>query len=123
VLLVPAVLFLEVFGGHLLRAFGASYSENSVHLLQVLALASIPVTVVSIHFGVLRVTGRMRELLFIRTALTVAILVAAYLTVENTGINSVGWIYLAGYTIAALGIAIFRRHLWRGPDASPHLQK
>ncbi|MFW6057132.1 MAG: lipopolysaccharide biosynthesis protein [Chloroflexota bacterium] len=123
VLLAPAVLFLELFGGQLLRAFGASYSENSVGLLQVLALATIPVTVVRIHFGVLRVTGRMRELLYIRTALTVAILVAAYLTVEDTGINAVGWIYLVGYTIAALGIAVFRSHLWRGPDASPGPQK
>ncbi len=117
VLLVPAVLFLEIFGGQLMLAFGASYSENSVGLLRMLALASIPVTVVRIHFGVLRFTGRMRELLLIRSALTVAILVAAFLMVEGRGIEIIGWIYMAAYGVAALGIGLFRSHLWR--DSTP----
>ena len=113
VLLAPAVLFLEIFGGHLMRAFGASYSENSVGLLRLLALAAIPVTVVRIHFGVLRFTGRMRELLLIRSALTAVILVAAFLMVEGEGIEVIGWVYLAAYGVAALGIGLFRNHVWR----------
>lgn len=113
-LLVPAVLFMLLFGERILLAFGTSYSANSVGLLKILLFASLPLTVIRIHFGVLRVAGRMRELMAIRAMVTIVSVTAAYLLVPQHGIEAIGWVWLATYVVTAAAILVARSHLWRG---------
>jgi O-antigen/teichoic acid export membrane protein len=62
VLLLPAILFVWLLGSKMLLAFGGSYSERSIELLRILALAAIPITVERAYFAVLRIRGRLRKL-------------------------------------------------------------
>jgi O-antigen/teichoic acid export membrane protein len=115
-LLIPACLIIVLFGERMMLAFGASYSENSVGLLRVLVFATLPLAVIRIHFSVLRVSGRMREMMLIRVAITIVAIVAAYVLVPQRGIEIIGWIWLVAYTAAAGTIFLTRSHLWRHGD-------
>ncbi len=88
VLLLPAILFVWLLGGKMLLAFGGSYSERSIELLRILALAGIPITVERAYFAVLRIRGRLRELSLWRSLLTVVLIAASYALLPQMGLSS-----------------------------------
>jgi len=103
-LLVPAVIVLILVGKWLLLAFGQSYSLNALHLLWVLSLSSLPLALTHIYTGVLRVTGRTKELMAIWGFMALAVLLASYLIMPVTGIIGIGYAWLGAHTVVAIYI-------------------
>ncbi len=95
-----------------LLAFGGSYSERSIDLLRILALAGLPMTIERLYFTVLRIHGRLRELIVWRTLLTIVLLTACYLLIPAGGLNIIGWVWLVTHAAAAAAIIAFRSDLW-----------
>ncbi len=117
-LLVPACLLLVLAGEPLLRAFGSAYSERSLDLLRIFAVTSIPMSVERVHFSVLRVRGKLTEVLIWRTLLTVAVLAASWYYVRVAGLESIGWAYLVLHSLSAVLILTFRRQAWGRPSGA-----
>jgi len=59
VLLVPAIVFVFVFGRYVLMLFGAEYAENSFGVMVVLCVASLPYVVNAVYTAVKRVQGEV----------------------------------------------------------------
>jgi O-antigen/teichoic acid export membrane protein len=103
-LLVPAVIVLVLAGKWLLLAFGQSYSLYALHLLWVLSLSSLPLGLTRIYTGILRVRGRIKELMAIWGFIAVSVLLASYLIMPVTGIIGIGYAWLGAQTIVAVYI-------------------
>ena len=113
-LLVPAVLLLILVGKWLLLAFGQSYSANALHLLWILALSSLPLGINHIYTSVLRVRGRLKELIAIWGFIAIAALVVSYLVMPSTGIIGIGYAWLGINGVVAAYVLISSRQLGRG---------
>ena len=107
-LLVPAVIVLILVGKWLLLAFGQSYSLNALHLLWVLSLSSLPLALTHIYTGILRVTGRTKELMAIWGFIALAVLLASYLIMPVTGIIGIGYAWLGAQAVVAIYILVRR---------------
>jgi len=103
-LLIPAVIVLILVGKWVLLAFGQSYSPNALHLLWVLSVSSIPLALTHIYTGILRVTGRIKELVGIWGFIVLATLLISYLIMPVTGIIGIGYTWLGAQTIVAVYI-------------------
>jgi len=101
-LLVPAVIVLILVGKWVLLAFGQSYSANGLHLLWVLSLSSLPLALTYIYTGILRVTGRIKELMAIWGFIALSVLLASYLIMPVTGIIGIGYAWLGAQTVVAI---------------------
>jgi len=101
-LLVPAVIVLILAGKWVLLAFGQSYSANALHLLWVLSVSSLPLAINSIYFTILRVTGRIKELMAIWGFIVLATLLASYLIMPVTGIIGIGYAWLGAHAVVAI---------------------
>lgn len=101
-LLLPGVVLLVVAGKWLLLAFGPSYSANALPLLQILAVSSLPLAINYIYFTILRVTGRIKELIIIWGFIATAVLVVSYLVMPAIGIIGIGYIWLGAQTAVAI---------------------
>lgn len=108
-LLVPAAVLLAVAGRWLLLAFGPGYALNSLPLLWVLCLASLPFAVNRIYTGILWVTGRTGELITIWGLIATGVLVTSYLIVPLTGIIGIGYAWLGAQGVVAMYILAGRR--------------
>ena len=103
-LLVPAVIVLILVGKWLLLAFGQSYSLNALHLLWVLSLSSIPLALTHIYTSILRVTGRIKELMAIWGFIALVVILASYLIMPVTGIIGIGYAWLGAQAVVAIYI-------------------
>jgi len=101
-LLVPAVIVLVLVGKWVLLAFGQSYSLNALHLLWVLNVSSLPLAVTHIYSGILRVTGRIKELMAIWGFIVLVVLLGSYLIMPVTGIIGIGYAWLGAQAVAAI---------------------
>ena len=101
-LLVPAVIVLILAGKWVLLAFGQSYSANALHLLWVLSVSSLPLAINSIYFTILRVTGRIKELVAIWGFIVLATLLVSYLIMPVTGIIGIGYAWLGAHAVVAI---------------------
>lgn len=108
-LLVPAAILLAAAGKWLLLAFGHGYSLNALPLLWVLCLSSLPLGVNHIYTGILRVTGRITELIIIWGFIAVGVLVVSYLLLPLTGIIGIGYAWLGAQLIVAIYILAGRK--------------
>ena len=108
-LLMPAVILLILVGKWLLLAFGQSYSASALHLLQILALSSLPLAVNYIYTSILRVTGRIRELIVIVGSMTVTVLLVSGLIMSATGIIGIGYTWLGVQVAVAIYILSARK--------------
>ena len=115
-LLIPAIALLLLLGKWILLLFGASYSENTLTLLWILSLSSLFVGVNRVYATILRVQGKVRELVLISGFLTLAVLLGSYFTVPETGITSVGYSWIAAqgavsvYVLFALRSSYLAKH-------------
>jgi len=107
-LLVPAVIVLVLVGKWVLLAFGQSYSLNALHLLWVLSLSSLPLAVTHIYSGILRVTGRIKELMAIWGFVALVVVLVSYLIMPVTGIIGIGYAWLGAQTVAAIYVLVRR---------------
>jgi len=101
-LLVPSVIVLVLAGKWLLLAFGQSYSLNALYLLWVLSLSSLPLALTHIYTGILRVTGRIKELSGIWGFIVLATLLISYLIMPVCGIIGIGYAWLGAQTVVAI---------------------
>lgn len=101
-LLIPAVIVLILVGKWLLLAFGQSYSANALKLLWILAASSLPLGINHIYSGILRVTGRLKELVVIWGVIAIAVLLASFLLMPSTGIIGTGYIWLGTQVVVAI---------------------
>jgi O-antigen/teichoic acid export membrane protein len=113
-LLVPAVLLLILVGKWLLLAFGQSYSANALKLLWILSISSLPLGINYIYTSVLRVTGRLKELIAIWGFIAIAVLTVSYLVMPSTGIIGIGYAWLGINGVVAAYVLISSRQLGRG---------
>ena len=102
VLLVPAVVLCVLVGKWLLLLFGESYSVNALHLLQILAISSLPLSINYIYTGVLRVKDRLKELAVIWGFISVTVLLVSYLVIPATGITGIGYVWLGTNCVVAV---------------------
>ena len=108
-LLVPATILLAAAGKWLLLVFGHDYSLNALPLLWVLCLSSLPSGVNYIYTGILRVTGRITELIIIWGFIAIGALVISYLLLPLTGIIGIGYAWLGVQLIVAIYILAARK--------------
>ena len=108
-LLIPAIILVVLLGKWLLLAFGATYSANALMLVQVLALSGIFVGVNRVYFTILRVRGRIRELVAICGFITLAVLLGSYLITPTTGIIGVGYVWIAAQGLVSVYVAFTTR--------------
>jgi len=106
-LLIPAVIFLFLVGKWILLAFGTAYSVEGLHPLWVLGASSLPVAINQIYSSVLRVTGRLKELMVIWGLIAVVVLVASYLIMPHTGIIGIGYAWLGAQALFSAYVLIF----------------
>jgi len=105
-ILIPAIILLFLLGKWLLLLFGEGYSMNALTLLWILGISGIPVGVNSVYMSILRVTGRIRELVIISGFITITVLLASYLIAPTTGIVGIGYIWIAAQGIVTLYVLL-----------------
>ena len=110
-LLVPAVIMLILAGKWLLLAFGSSYSVNGLRLLWILSLSSLPLGITYIYASILRVEGRLKELIAIWGFIAVTVMVTSYLVMPSSGIIGIGYAWLGAHGISAIYCVLALR-LW-----------
>ena len=108
-LLIPAAILLAAVGKWLLLVFGHGYSLNALSLLWVLCLSSLPLGVNYIYTTILRVTGRITELIIIWAFIAISALVASYLILPLTGIIGIGYAWLGAQLIVAIYVLAGRK--------------
>jgi O-antigen/teichoic acid export membrane protein len=108
-ILVPGVILLLLAGKWLLLLFGESYSANALHLLWLMSLSSLPLSINSIYSTVLRVTGRLKELIIIWGLTAIGVLVGSYFIIPISGITGVGYALLGTYTLVTVYVLSTRR--------------
>jgi O-antigen/teichoic acid export membrane protein len=100
--LVPVVVVLLVAAKWLLLAFGEGYAANGLTLLWILMLASLPRGINFIYVSLLRVQGRLMELVIIRSFITVSVLALCFIMLPVHGIISIGYVWLAVQGVLAI---------------------
>jgi len=105
-LLIPAIILLLLVGKWLLLLFGESYSENALTLLRILVLSGIFVGVNSVYYTILRVGGRIRELVALSGFITLAVLVVSYFITPATGIIGVGYAWIGAQGLIAMYVTL-----------------
>jgi len=100
-LLVPAVIVLILLGKWLLLAFGQSYLLNALKLLWILSISSLPLAINYIYTNVLRVTGRIKELIAVWGFIALAVLLVSYLIMPITSIIGIGYAWLGAQAVVA----------------------
>jgi O-antigen/teichoic acid export membrane protein len=108
-LLIPAAILLAAVGKWLLLAFGHGYSMNALSLLWVFCLSSLPLGVNYIYTGILRVTGRITELIIIWSFIATGVLAVGRLLLPLTGIIGIGYAWLGVQLIVAVYILAGRK--------------
>ena len=108
-LLIPSTILLAAVGKWLLLVFGHGYSVNALPLLWVFCLSSLPFGVNYIYTGILRVSGRIMELIIIWGFIAIGVLVTSYLLLPLTGIIGIGYAWVGAQLIVAIYILVARK--------------
>jgi O-antigen/teichoic acid export membrane protein len=108
-ILVPALIVFCLTGKWLLLIFGQTYSLNSFHLFLILCLSSLPRVIIDIYSSVLRVTGRINELIIVWGVMAIAVLLGSYLVVPLIGIIGIGYVWLGTQAIIAVYVLLSRK--------------
>ncbi len=105
-LLVPAIALLVLLGKWLLLLFGEGYSSNGLTLLWILGSSSLFTGVNSIYYTILRVRGRIRELVAIHALIAITVLTASSLTMPELGIVGVGYAWIGAQAITSIYVLL-----------------
>ena len=114
-LLVPGILVIVFAGKWLLLIFGEGYASNAQTLLVVLATSSVFGAINNIYFTILRVRGRIRELVVLRAAIALITLVTIGLIVTpGSGIVVIGYVWIGTQALISAYILLAVRLRLRG---------
>ncbi len=105
-LLIPVMILLFLLGKWLLLLFGASYSANALILLRILVLSSIPFGVNSVYMSILRVRGRIKELVALYGFTALVTLLGSYFIAPTTGIVGVGYVWIGAQGVVSVYVLL-----------------
>jgi len=105
-LLLPTIILIFLLGDKLLLLFGQVYSDRATHLLWFLALASLPMSLNWIYFGVERVRKKIKNIVLITGFMAMATLGLSYLLLPHLGILGGGIALLSSQGIATFMILL-----------------
>jgi len=106
ILLVPAIALLVLLGKWLLLLFGESYSSNALTLLWILGFSSLFTGMNSIYYTVLRVRGRIGELLVIHALIAITVLVTSSLIMPTLGIVGIGYAWIGAQGLTSIYVML-----------------
>jgi len=109
VLLLPAAVVMILMAKYLLLLFGTEYSESAFRLLQVFALASIPVAVNHIYIASRNVLHKMSSVIISNLFMAVGALILSLILLPG-GILMIGIAWLSIHTVHAVFASFM---LWR----------
>lgn len=112
ILLVPCICGMILLGRWILNIFGSDYANNSYGLLVILAIASIPLAFNHIYMVILKVVGKLKELLVLCVIMSVILVVGSYIVLPAIGIVGIGYIYCGVNILIAVYVLIFRKNIW-----------
>lgn len=101
-ILIPTIILVCLLGKWLLLLFGESYSANALVMLWVLGASGVFIGFNSIYQSILRVEGRIRELVCLSVFTTAAVLIGSYLVAPTFGIVGVAYIWLGVQGVVSL---------------------
>lgn len=100
-LLIPSVVFILILGDKLLLSFGKEYSNQGLHLLQLLAVSAIPYSIGSIFAANKRIKKENTAVILIYGLLAIITLTGSYLLLEQKGLIGIGYAWILGNIIIA----------------------
>jgi O-antigen/teichoic acid export membrane protein len=105
VVVIPLVVFVVLFAGPIMHAFGPKY-VHAANLLRLFAVALIPFTIVNFVIAVERIRQRVGPALLIAGVSTVSTIGLDLWLIPSVGLSGAGWGWLIGQTFGA-AIAIW----------------
>jgi O-antigen/teichoic acid export membrane protein len=109
-LLVPAALFMIVFGRLVLTSFGPDYADEGYVLMLLLVASALPDAVTNVQVGIYRSQGRVWVGAALNLSMGVAAVGVAWPLLPSLGIEAVGWSWLGAQTAGALATFVIGRH-------------
>ena len=105
-LLLPAIIFIFLFGNYLLLIFGKQYAENSLEVLRILSLASIPYSINALYASIKRIKKEIKSLIYLYAGISIITIVAGYLLMWKMRIIGVGvaWVLANGLVAIFIGL-------------------
>jgi O-antigen/teichoic acid export membrane protein len=110
-LLIPAITGLVLFGNVLLSLIGRSYSTNAEVLLFLIALSSLPYSIIQIYTTIFRIRMDIKKMIYINFASMVLLIVTSYLSLIYCGLNGIGIAWILSYVVVVVILLIMG---WRG---------
>ena len=107
VLVIPAVILVLFFGGHLLLLFGAEYSTEGLPLLQVFAIASLFMVVNGVFLATRRVLKRLKPIIAIPAFSALTTVILGYVLLNSMGLVGVAVASALSQGLVSLGIGIY----------------
>ena len=105
-LLLPAIVFILIFGDKLLLLFGTEYSVEGFRLLQILAVSALPFAVNGIYISVKKIRKEINMIVLVYGIVAFVTLEGSYLLLESIGLIGVGYAWILGNVITAGGIGL-----------------
>lgn len=100
-LLVPAILMIFLFGRFILLIFGAEYSVNSYHLLQIMSLTGIFLAINLIISTMMKIHHQMKAYLMVNALYLLSTVALLYALIQY-GTAGVCWALLGGQAFMSL---------------------
>jgi O-antigen/teichoic acid export membrane protein len=101
-LMLPLLVFLILFSGHVLLLFGKEYSYAGSTLLRLLVLSTIPIAISNVMGQVLRYYNAMVEYIFIELFIMISAVSLSIVFMKRSGIVGVGYSLLIANSICAI---------------------
>jgi len=113
-LLIPALLFILVFGDKVLLLFNREYSEQAFGLLRLLAISSVFTIVPSIYITIKRIQKDVRMITYVSFAISMLIVGLGYIALITTGLLGLGYVWIVANAIvtAVAGWLIVWHEKW-----------
>lgn len=114
---VPLATVIVIAAPYIMGVFGGGYEAQATTLLRLLALASVPFSVVALAVSVARVQRRMRRVVLVHVAMCLIVLSLTEVLIRPMGLTGVGVAWLTAQGILAGVVLVTQlRPLWAGAD-------
>jgi len=107
-MLVPAVLFILLFGDLLLGFFGQGYVV-AFDLLKIFSISSFFVTIYNLFIPLQNVRFQVRGIIIVNLVRFVLLLGLSYFLLNTLGVVGAGYAWILTYLILSISIAIFSK--------------
>jgi len=104
ILLAVAITGIFLFGKYLLWIFGEEYARNSLDVLLILVLGSVPFAFNVVYASIKRVQKEIKPIIWVYGSITIITIVTSYLLMQSFGIIGVGVAWVIGNCFVTFGI-------------------